>query len=395
MRNIARELQVSKPQPQIGLHSTTLLQIREVNRPELPIGPSLRIVDLFSGCGQFTLGATEAAAMFGMCSHVALAVDNDLAAAEVFRANFPTAKVRETCVEELFDGELGDPPTDTEVSTQALVGGANVVLGGPPCQGHSGLNNHTRRQDPRNRLYTRMARAIEILKPEIAIVENVPAVVHASEGVVRRTTTALGVADYEVESGTINLQALGIPQRRKRHVLVAASHKSGICPRRVLDRVRESTHPRRTVGWAIFDLIGRAFETTFDTPTQVSERNAERIKWLFKNDSHDLPNCLRPPSHQGTHSYTSMYGRLRWHGPAQTITTGFGSMGQGRYVHPLEKRMITAHEAARLQGIPDYFRFDGAANRTTMRRLIGNAVPPVLSELILKAAFWELIAAKE
>lgn len=66
-------------------------------------------------------------------------------------------------------------------------------------------------------------------------------------------------------------------------------------------------------------------------------------------------------------------------------------MGQGRFVHPLEPRMITAHEAARLQGIPDYFRFEAAKNRTTMRRLIGNAVPPVLSEAIVYTALEHLV----
>ena len=391
----AKRLQVSKPRPRFGLSSTTLQQIRETDRPESQHDPQLRIVDLFSGCGPFTLGAAAAASMFGLFPYVVLAVDSDQAAAEVFRANFPTATVKEQRVETLFDGDLGNPPTEIEMKTQELVGVANVVLGGPPCQGHSNLNNHTRRQDPRNSLYARMARAIEILKPEIALVENVPAVVHASEGVVCEAKRALRAADYAVTTATLNLQTLGIPQRRKRHVLVAASRESGIDPARAVNQVEESEHPHRTISWALYDLVGKTSDSAFDTPTNVSERNAERIDWLFENNELDLPNDLRPPCHQGEHSYSSMYGRLNWHEPAQTITTGFGSMGQGRYVHPLEKRTITAHEAARLQGIPDYFQFDAAINRTTMRRLIGNAVPPALPELIIQAILWELVAAIE
>ncbi len=333
--------------------------------------------------------------MFGLNPTIALAVDTDHAAAEVFRANFPTANVMEKPVEALFDGDLSDPPTPKEVKSKKLIGPVNVVLGGPPCQGHSNLNNHTRRRDPRNSLYDRMARAVEILKPEFAMVENVPAVVHASEGVVKESIKALQAANYVVACTNVNLQSLGIPQRRKRHLLVAASRDSGVDPERALNTVKNFKHPDRTIAWALYDLLGKTSESAFDAPTRVSDRNAKRIDWLFNNDEFDLPNHHRPKCHQGEHSYSSMYGRLKWHEPAQTITTGFGSMGQGRYVHPLEKRTITAHEAARLQGIPDFFKFDAAVNRTTMRRLIGNAVPPALSELVLQAMLWDLVNAIE
>lgn len=74
-----------------------------------------------------------------------------------------------------------------------------------------------------------------------------------------------------------------------------------------------------------------------------------------------------------------MYGRLQWEKPAQTLTTGFGSMGQGRYVHPSQERTITPHEAARLQTFPDFFGFSAANTRSAWARMIGNAVPPLLS----------------
>jgi DNA (cytosine-5)-methyltransferase 1 len=109
------------------------------------------------------------------------------------------------------------------------------------------------------------------------------------------------------------------------------------------------------------------------------------MAWLIEHDEHDLPNALRPPCHQSEHSYRSMYGRLRWDQPAQTVTTGFGSMGQGRFVHPATARTITAHEAARLQTIPDFFDFSLARTRGSLARLIGNAVPPGLPAAILEA----------
>ena len=68
--------------------------------------------------------------------------------------------------------------------------------------------------------------------------------------------------------------------------------------------------------------------------------------------------------------------------PAPTITSGFGSIGQGRFGHPYEKRTLTPHEAARVQFIPDYFKFDSALTRVALQKMIGNAVPPKLTYII-------------
>jgi DNA mismatch endonuclease (patch repair protein) len=102
------------------------------------------------------------------------------------------------------------------------------------------------------------------------------------------------------------------------------------------------------------------------------------MTWLIDHDQYDLPNSLRPKCHHARHSYVSMYGRLRWDSPAQTITTGYGSMGQGRYVHPARPRTITPHEAARLQTLPDFFDLGRFSTRSTWAHVIGNAVPPLL-----------------
>ncbi len=117
-------------------------------------------------------------------------------------------------------------------------------------------------------------------------------------------------------------------------------------------------HPDRTVRWAIGDLNSTRDHGIYDTPSLTSAENAKRIHFLFENGLYDLPNARRPACHKdGNHSYVSMYGRLRWTLPAQTITTGFGSMGQGRFVHPGRRRTLTPHEAARLQTFPDWFQF--------------------------------------
>jgi len=154
-------------------------------------------------------------------------------------------------------------------------------------------------------------------------------------------------------------------------------------PREVLeDLLSRSPVAGRTVSWAVGD-IEDSEAVAFDLPSTCSEENTRRIAWLFENDEYDLPNLHRPACHRNnSHTYRSVYGRLRWDQPAQTITTGFGSMGQGRYVHPSRRRTITPHEAARLQGLPDFFSFASTTKRSAWSRLIGNAVPPFLTTRI-------------
>ncbi len=136
------------------------------------------------------------------------------------------------------------------------------------------------------------------------------------------------------------------------------------------------------MGWAIDDLLDIDNDTVFDTPANSSATNKKRIDYLFDHDIYDLPNSERPDCHRlKNHSYTAVYGRMYWDIPAPTITGGFGSNGQGRFVHPKRRRTITPHEAARLQFFPDYFDF-GDVKRRELQQIIGNAVPSKASYII-------------
>jgi DNA (cytosine-5)-methyltransferase 1 len=357
--------------------------LREARRPDFELGERhLVVVDLFAGCGGLTLGAAQAAHDHGLATDVPLAVDFEQAAADAFKANFPKAQVQVATVESYFDGALGAEPTMTELGVIEQVGAVDLIIGGPPCQGHSNLNNHTRRDDPKNRLYLRMARAAEILRPRVMVIENVPAVVHDSQQVVKRTWVKLEEVGYQVAATRVELGQLGIPQTRRRHILLAVRSDalaSGVSVEGLLDFAPQPTHDLR---WAIGDLEHTSTDRWIDAPSKMSPENQRRIQWLIDNNEVNLPNELRPKCHRGDHSYVSMYGRLTWGQPAQTITSGFGSMGQGRYGHPSRPRTLTPHEAARIQGFPDYFRFDGAVTRTQLSVIIGNAVPPALTRLL-------------
>ena len=348
------------------------------DRPDYEGAPNpFRLVDLFAGGGGLTVGVAEAARRIGRGTEVALAVENDDHAADVYGLNFPHANLERDGVEALFDGEVGAPVKAPERSIARAVGETDVLVAGPPCQGHSNLNNHTRRQDPRNALYLRAIRAAEVLRPTLVVIENVPTVRHDKGGVVERSTQVLKAAGYSVASDVLHLVKFGVPQRRRRHILLAALN----------DRIEPSAlgglvsacddHTERSVRWAIEDLVDQTTGSGPDAASRPTPVNLERMQWLIDQDEYDLPNRMRPKCHHGPHSYNSMYGRLAWDAPAQTITTGFGCMGQGRFVHPAQPRTITPHEAARLQTLPDFFDLDTRKGRGVWASVIGNAVPPL------------------
>lgn len=354
--------------------------LRSTERPQ-PVagGTVITAADLFAGCGGMTLGLQEAARRGGWSLSVRLAVDSDEEMVALYRSNFPAYGCRCADVESIFDGLVSGALTYSEETLLRDVGSVDILMGGPPCQGHSDLNNHTRRKDPKNALVLCIARAAQVLLPRVVIIENVAAVQHDTGQVVRATSAALMACGYAVAGMVLDLRRLGVPQRRKRFVLIASTLPS-LDPADVLDRAGSlmSEHSDRTVRWAIRDLMNTIRRTPYDTPSEISDENRRRMKLLFQKRLFDLPNRYRPECHRDRdHTYNSMYGRLRWDLPAQTITTGFGSMGQGRYVHPQRPRTLTPHEGARLQTFPDWFQF-GESRRGVLAKAIGNAVPPLL-----------------
>lgn len=344
------------------------------------------VVDLFAGCGGLTLGVAQAARDLGRGLDVRLAVEFNASPAAVYRSNFPDARaVMVTDITTLFSSDLEEPLRKTEKDLRERVGNVDVLVGGPPCQGHSSLNNHTRREDPKNALYATMARAAYVLSPKIIVVENVPAVLNDkykgmnAVTVVRERLKALG---YKVGDRVISLHELGVAQTRKRHVLLATRGETKT-PDEIFEKLAKDSISAVDLRWAIGDLATASSDSLFDRAPNPSTDNMLRMQYLLSSGEYELPNRLRPKCQQGEHSYKSMYGRLKWNQPAQTITSGFGSIGQGRYMHPDLPRALTPHEAARIQGFPDYFDFGNVTTRGALATMIGNAVPPQLARRLL------------
>jgi DNA (cytosine-5)-methyltransferase 1 len=339
----------------------------------------LRVVDLFCGAGGLSLGVREACIALGLNFVPVLAVDLEDSAISVYQRNFSPIRVHHGDITQLIDGPLGAAPTATERKLVDDLGPADLVIGGPPCEGHSDFNNRTRHWDGRNELYTRMVRAAELFSPAALIVENVPGALRDGTGVIHRAVARLQALGYVVSYDVVDTRQLGVAQRRKRLILVAARGAFDLA-------AAVATHSTevRDLSWAIGDLALQPGATTLlDVPAESAADTRRRIAYLFDHDLFELPDCERPTCHSlRRHSYKSVYGRLRWDLPAQTITSGFYSMCMGRYVHPSEPRTITAHEAARIQFFPDFFDFTPVRKRTQLARLIGDAAPMKLSYIV-------------
>lgn len=331
--------------------------LRDKRPKRLPVNPekTVRLVDLFCGCGGISLGVKEACNTLNYGLDIPLAVDFEKEASDCYARNFPEAKVVNRDITQLFSDMVGSPFTDKEIELQQMVGRVDLLVGGPPCQGHSDLNRYTKRNDPKNHLYLYMTRAAELFRPRLVIIENVTGALHDKGQVVQCVQKDLTKLGYKVDIGIVDLVKIGVPQTRRRLILLASFDNAYS-----VEKIQEeyTVSQERTVDWAIGDLTGVAQSTLLDMPSIPSKENQRRIHYLFEHNVYDLPNEERPPCHRNKkHSYNSIYGRLHPNKPSQTITRGFYNNCMGRYVHPTQERTLTAHEAARLQFFPDYFDF--------------------------------------
>jgi DNA (cytosine-5)-methyltransferase 1 len=138
-----------------------------------PVSAPIRLVDLFCGCGGITLGCVIAAHELGRSVEIPLAVDFNNAAIDCYKANFPHAEARCADITTMLESDWQAELKPTELKLREQVGSVDILVGGPPCQGHSDLNNFTRRRDPKNQLMQYMARAAVVFKPKSIVVENV------------------------------------------------------------------------------------------------------------------------------------------------------------------------------------------------------------------------------
>ena len=348
----------------------------------------LGVVDLFCGSGGLALGTRLLAAEMGLSLVNELIVDSDADATATLAANHDVRIRRTESVTSLVDFRVRGSGDDAEFTYQPelldeqVVAGADradLLTAGPPCQGHSNLNNRSRRSDMRNHLMLTVPAFAVAAGIRCVVIENVPAVVHDDASVIATTKALLASAGYRVTDGVLASDKMGWPQTRKRYFMVAC-HNAEPVP---LDAVASclADEKPRTLEWALSHLDSWAADETdpMDQPTEHNQENQRRIDWLFENNEYDLALSERPECHKDGTSYTSVYGRMRPDEPAPTITTGFTTPGRGRFVHPNNRRTLTPREAAVIQGFPLDYRFitesGSSPSRTQLSKWIGDAVP--------------------
>jgi DNA (cytosine-5)-methyltransferase 1 len=346
---------------------------------------TVRGLDLFCGPGGLALGFSQACKELGYDFVSEAAIDDDAGAVDVYATNHGTKRRIPASVRSLIDFQvrgqgnkarlLYDPEIIDETAAE-LVGQVDVVLAGPPCQGHSNLNNHTRRTDRRNELYLTVPAFAIATDASMVVIENVPAVVHDRQQVVASTRTLLEEAGYEVTMGRVFADRMGWPQTRQRFFLLA---RKDARPMEIEDVGAALAGDNRSLWWAISDLEDEPVDGRLVVESEYSDENRRRIDWLFENDEYNLPLSERPECHQDGTTYNAVYGRLHLDKAAPTITTGFMTPGRGRYIHPTRRRTLTPHEAARLQGFPDGYNFhpypERPSSKAQLGKWIGDAVP--------------------
>jgi DNA (cytosine-5)-methyltransferase 1 len=342
-----------------------------------------RIIDLFSGAGGMTLGFVDERFTGGF--ECVLAVDNDTAAMATHQEGFGGESVA---------GNIEEWLKNTKKIPQA-----DIVIGGPPCQGFS-LLNRNRDGDLRRALWEPYMDIVKASGAKIFVMENVKELLKSDEfDAIKARAKKLG---FEVVAQVLNAADYGAPQTRRRAVIVGWKARAGVPQPEFPPKPTHSSPASKddlpnwlTVKDAIGDLPKPVGTEVRDcagplnlhfgrNPTAMSLERYKAVPPggnrfdLQKNAPELTPACwLNKPS-----GGTDLFGRLWWDRPSVTIRTEFFKPEKGRYLHPIKHRPITHREAARLMGFPDDFRFSGS--KTEVARQIGNAVPPPLAAAIAR-----------
>ena len=349
--------------------------------------PRVRTVEMFCGPGGLALGARQACKELGLSFESRVAIDQDAAALDLYRLNHSTELAVAQSVTSLVecppivsteDGAHYEyEPEILEPDLAEMAGGLDLLLAGPPCQGHSNLNNKTRRNDPRNKLYLTVPAFAIAADIPMVVIENVTAVVHDTMNVVNTTVQLLEHHGYSVSGGVLRANQLGWPQTRARYFLVARRGAPPIPLGDIAEGLADEE--ARSVMWAIEDLIGIEPDEGMNRQPKMNKDNNRRVDWLHDNDEFELALEERPDCHKDGTTYKAVYGRMYPDKPAPTLTTGFMTPGRGRFVHPTERRVLTPREAARIQGFPDDYRWrlprQPEPKSQLLAKWIGDAVP--------------------
>lgn len=340
-----------------------------------------RILDLFSGAGGFSYGMEK-----NKHFKTEIALDYNEKALKTFKYNMPETTI--------ISGDITNSEIKDKVIKLSKEKNINMIIGGPPCQGFSLKGKKLGLEDSRNYLFNEYLSIVEILKPEVFVIENVRALLHTSAGWFKnQIVEKVQQMGYWVDYGVLTASDFGVPQARQRAIFICSKNKKIALPKATCDKPV-------TVRDAIYDLAylnsnEGNFELDYTTEATSDYQRLMR-KNSFKLYNHKAsnhadiaikklqmipPECGKeslPKELIGNQKFSGTWGRLRWDAVSPTIDTRFDASSNGTNNHPFLNRAITPREAARIQSFDDNFVFLGT--KVNVREQIGNAVPPLMAK---------------
>lgn len=360
----------------------------------------MKVIDLFAGCGGLSIGFLQAG------FKIIKAVEFDKMIAETYKKNHHDVPI------------IVDDIKNIDINNIFSKGDADVIIGGPPCQGFSMAGARIREgfiDDPRNYLFKHYFNIVKTVKPKIFIMENVKGIETMQNGaifneIIRlfQDETSLNGDKYYIYHTNIKAVDFGVPQKRERKIIIGVLNKNfegekifKIAKNNILNR-NSNFFDKVSVWQAISNLseiiptntgivknlnsnsnyqkyLSSKSENLYNhIATKHSKIAKERMKKINEGENFTKLDEDIKSVHSGS------YGRLEKDGYAPTITTRFDTPSGGKFTHPIYNRTITPREAARIQSFPDDYIFYG--NKSSICKQIGNAVPPKCSYFLAEMA---------
>jgi len=331
-------------------------------------------IDLFSGAGGLTVGLKKAG------FKVVAAVEIDEEIAKTYQKNHPEVSLIIKDIREVSGKEILKLTKLKEI---------DLIVGCPPCQGFSKLTDKNRKKDARNELVMEMARIVLELRPTICMMENVPGLTRRGFPLLKKFERKLESIGYVITKNVLQMADYGVPQSRRRLVLLAgkgfkiplpdpthsrsADAKSKIKPWITLRGVLE--HNVEPVSLSVAKENGGPQKFNWHVIRDLKPISMERLKFLTPGGTRlEIPQRLRPSCHKNAKGFQNVYGRMSWDSVAPTITSGCVTLSAGRFGHPEKDRTISVREAAIIQTFPKSYRFETQKIEKACE-LVGNALP--------------------
>jgi DNA (cytosine-5)-methyltransferase 1 len=407
----------------------------------------IKVLDLFAGAGGFSEGFMRAGC--DMVAHIEMNKDacDTIRTRMIYHDLRKTGKIKDyekyllgkTSIDELvikyglqkeYESVIQvkidrNNYSDLIKEVKEKLGGSHldIIIGGPPCQAYShigrGSDRKHMRRDPRKFLYEYYVEFLKALKPKVFVFENVPGLLSAGKGIYLRSMRKLmKEAGYETHYKILNAADYGVPQERRRVILMGWNEQSGLSSYPDFKKIKRNYIVKdflkdlpslkagqgsyvgkyrkssiflrnlKIINPKVKVLTGHIARTQTKRDLEIYKIAVRKIKKNMILKYNELPDRLK--THRNQDGFLDRFKVVNWTASASHTVIAHISKDGNHYIHPdiKQNRSLTSREAARLQTFPDDFKFEGT--RTSQFKQIGNAVPPILSQLIADVILFNL-----